>query len=119
MNGGFKYATILVALSLFLFYVVLVGSLFGFTNVSRILTIASSERVIYSIKLSVTAAMMAACLSVFIAVPSGYALSRYDFFGKKAVDLVLEVPMVVTPVALGALLLIFFNGYPFDARARC
>ena len=62
-----------------------------------------------SIKLSVAAALLATCFSVLIAVPAGYALSRYDFVGKRVVDLVLEVPMVVTPVALGSLLLIFFN----------
>lgn len=106
---GFKQLTILIALSIFLFYVVLVVSLFGFTDLFRIFDIAFSERVVYSIKLSVVAAIIATCLSIIVAVPSGYALSRYEFFGKKAVDLVLEVPMVVTPVALGALLLIFFN----------
>ena len=106
---GFKHVTIGIALSLFLFYVLLVVSLFGFTDVFRIFSIAWSERAVYSIKLSVTAAIIATCLSIIIAIPSGYALSRYEFFGKKAVDLILEVPMVVTPVALGALLLIFFN----------
>lgn len=106
---GLKHLTIFISLSLLLFYVVLVASLFGFTDFHRIFSIASSARVIYSIKLSITAALIATCISVLIAIPSGYALSRYDFFGKRAVDLILEVPMVVTPVALGALLLIFFN----------
>jgi len=109
MKDGFKHFTIFIALSLFFFFVVLIISLFGFTDLSGIFVVASSPRVIYSIKLSLSAAAMATCFSLLIAVPSGYALSRYDFFGKKTVDLVLEVPMVVTPVALGALLLIFFN----------
>ncbi len=109
MNNGFRQVTIVVALSLFLFFAVLVCSLFGFTSLSGFFSIGFSERVVYSIKLSVMGAFLATCLSVLIAVPAGYAISRYDFWGKRAVDLVLEVPLVVTPVALGALLLIFFN----------
>jgi len=109
MKDWFKYFTIYIACALFLCFVVLIISLFGFTDFSRIFVVASSPRVIYSIKLSLSAASIATCFSLLIAVPSGYALSRYDFFGKKAVDLLLELPMVVTPIALGALLLIFFN----------
>src|SRR3989339_888658 len=106
MHNGFRRLTILVAWSLFLFFCVLVLSLFGFVTTSRMASIAVTDRVLFSVKLSVVAAMMATCLSIIIAIPTGYALSRYEFTGKKAVDLILELPMVVTPVALGALLLI-------------
>lgn len=109
MTNGFRRVTILVALSVFAFFVLLVGSLFCFTSLSGIVTVAASDRVLYSVRVSVTAAMLATALSILVGVPTGYALSRYDFFGKRAVDLILEVPVVVTPVALGALLLIFFN----------
>ncbi|HOY67230.1 MAG TPA: ABC transporter permease [Candidatus Ozemobacteraceae bacterium] len=109
MNNGFRRVTIFAALSLFLLFALLVLSLFGFTSLSGFLRIATSERVITSMQLSVGAALMATGLSLLIAIPAGYALSRYEFFGKNLVDLTLEVPMVVTPVALGALLLIFLN----------
>lgn len=106
---SFKNITIFAALAIFLFYCGLVGSLFGFTTPEKLLGILLSERVVFSIKLSTFAALIATFLSVILAVPAAYALSRYDFFGKKAVDLALEIPLVVTPVALGAMLLIFFN----------
>jgi len=109
VNNGFRVLTIACALSLFLFFVVLIVSLFGFTSPANFLAVLGTDRVASSIKLSVAAALLATCFSVLIAVPAGYALSRYDFVGKRVVDLVLEVPMVVTPVALGSLLLIFFN----------
>ncbi len=109
MNNGFRRLTILVAWALFVFFGILVISLFGFVSPSRLVTVATSARVLFSIKLSVGAALLATGLSLVIAVPTAYALSRFEFFGKKAIDLALELPMVVTPIALGALLLIFFN----------
>ncbi len=109
VNNPFRLTTIIFAWSLFAFFCILVFSLFGFVSLSRMATVAVSERVIFSVKVSVTAAAMATALSLFIAIPTAYALSRFDFFGKRAIDLVLEIPMVVTPVALGALLLLFFN----------
>jgi len=51
----------------------------------------------------------ATLLSVILALPAAFALSRYNFFGKNLIDTLLELPMVVSPAALGAMLLIFFN----------
>lgn len=105
----FQRLTIVIACSVFGLYVLLVTGLFGFTDPTRFLSILSSERVQFSIKLSVGAAALATLLSMTFGIPAGYALSRYDFTGKRLVDLILELPLVVTPVALGAMLLIFFN----------
>jgi len=63
----------------------------------------------FSIRLSLFAASVSTILAVMIGLPSAYALSRYDFMGKKLIDTVLEIPMVVSPVSLGAIILIFFN----------
>mgnify|MGYP005837051227 CR=1 FL=1 len=55
------------------------------------------------------AATGATAVSVFFAVPSAYALSRYRFFGRQVIDAMLKLSMIVSPVVLGALVLIFFN----------
>jgi molybdate transport system permease protein len=52
---------------------------------------------------------LATILAVVIGLPAAYALSRKKFFGKKVVDTFLELPMILSPIALGAALLIFFN----------
>lgn len=109
VNNGLRLFTIGVAWALFAFFCILVLSLFGFVTFSRLATVATTDRVMFSVKLSVAAALLATVLSLAIAVPTAYALSRFDFVGKRAIDLALEIPMVVTPIALGALLLLFFN----------
>jgi molybdate transport system permease protein len=42
-------------------------------------------------------------------VPAAYALSRYRFRGRELVDAILEFPLIVSPAALGAIVLIFFS----------
>jgi molybdate transport system permease protein len=61
------------------------------------------------VRLSLVAATLAACLALALAIPAAYALSRYRFCGRELVDTVLEFPIIVSPAALGAMLLIFFN----------
>ncbi len=105
----FKYLTIAIALSVLGLYLVLAGSLFSFLDSGRLATALTSERVIFSIALSVKAALIATLFAIIIAIPAAYAMSRYNFRGKVLVDTLLELPLIVTPVAMGAMLLIFFN----------
>lgn len=105
----FKKVCILFAFSTFLLYAGLIASLFYFFSRDAIVETILSERVMYSIRLSLIMATVATLFSVCIAIPSAYALSRYKFIGNGIIDTLLELPMVVSPAALGALLLIFFN----------
>ncbi len=43
------------------------------------------------------------------AVPAAYAISKTNFRGKNIVDTILDLPIVISPIALGAALLVFFN----------
>lgn len=104
-----KKLTIGITLGIFIFYLLLVLSLFAFINPLKLVQAFASERVWFSVTLSLKAAVIATFLSVILAVPSAYALSRYEFPGKRIIDVLLEVPLVVTPIALGAMLLIFFQ----------
>jgi molybdate transport system permease protein len=106
---NFKKISIAFSLATFGIYAVFILSLFYFFRGETLLDTLLSERTLFSIRLSVVAATISTLLSILIAVPSAFALSRYDFPGKRAVDTILELPMIVSPAALGAMLLIFFN----------
>jgi molybdate transport system permease protein len=106
---NFKTLSMFFAFSIFTFYVGLIISLFYFWNGSLFVETLSSERTLFSIKISLIAATIATLLSLFFAIPSAYALSRFDFKGKHVIDTILEFPLIVSPAALGAMLLIFFN----------
>lgn len=92
-----------------LIYGGLLISAFYFFDVSTLKSVASKDKIFHAVWVSVSAASIATVFAVLLAVPGGYALSRYHFRFKKGVDLMLELPMIVSPAAIGALLLIFFQ----------
>ena len=71
------------------------------------------RRIRYSIWLSMLSCTMSAVLSVFVAVPMGYLLSRHNFRGKRLLDAVLDIPIVLPPLVIGLSLLILFQFPPF------
>lgn len=105
----FKKISIACSFATFGIYAVLILSLFYFFQGDKLLDTLLSERTLFSIRLSVAAATISTVFSMLIALPAAFALSRYEFPGKRAVDTMLELPMIVSPAALGAMLLIFFN----------
>jgi molybdate transport system permease protein len=106
---SFKRISIIFSFLTFSLYAALVLSLFYFFRRDTFFETLLSDRTMFSIRLSVVAATISTLLSILMAIPSAFALSRYDFTWKRAVDTILELPMIVSPAALGAMLLIFFN----------
>lgn len=106
---SFRKLSIVFAGCIFFLYVGLIFSLFYFFKGSLFLATLFSERTLFSIRLSLSVASIATLIAVFFAIPASYALSRSDFPGKAMIDTILEFPMIVSPAALGAMLLIFFN----------
>jgi molybdate transport system permease protein len=105
----FRRITITCALAVLAIYGVLIASLFYFFDGSTVLAALGSRRVLFSIEVSLVAATVATGLALLLAVPAAYALSRYRFRGREAVDAILEFPIIVSPAALGAIILIFFS----------
>lgn len=68
----------------------------------------------YSIILSLVSCTVSAILSLFVAVPIGYLMSRFDFSFKSLIDTVLDIPIVLPPLVIGISLLVLFNFPPFD-----
>jgi len=66
----------------------------------------------FSIQLTLVSCTVTAILSVLVAVPTGYLLSRYQFRGKLLIDAVLDIPIVLPPLVVGLSLLILFNRFP-------
>lgn len=106
---GFRRFTISATFAVFGFYALLIASLGYFFEFDQVWKIWGSERTLFTIKLSLAAATLAATFALAIAVPAAYALSRFEFRGRLLTDTMLEFPIIVSPAALGAILLIFFN----------
>ena len=81
----------------------------AFTSPAHIARALSSPEIQYAIKLSMISCTISALLSLIVAVPLGYLLSRYEFRGKSLVDTILDIPIVLPPLVIGLSLLILFQ----------
>jgi molybdate transport system permease protein len=106
---NFRYTMIGAAVCIFIFYLGLILSLFYFVGGKGFWEALSHPNTLFSIRLSLIAATLATVFAVIIGLPSAYALSRFEFTGKRILDTFLEIPMIISPIALGASFLIFFN----------
>jgi molybdate transport system permease protein len=94
-------------------YVLLIAGMLladlSFTTPGNFLAALRSEEIRYAIRLSLISCSITALLSLWIAVPIGYLMSRYPFRGKAIVDAVLDIPIVLPPLVIGLSLLILFR----------
>jgi len=63
----------------------------------------------FAIKLSVVTATITALISMVVAIPAAYVLSRYRLPGGQVIDTVLDMPIVLPPPVMGISLLILFS----------
>ncbi|HWG44576.1 MAG TPA: ABC transporter permease [Gemmataceae bacterium] len=84
----------------------------SFTSPLHIGQALASENIQYSIKLSLLSCSITTILSLWVAVPLGYLLSRWHFPGKLLIDAILDIPIVLPPLVVGLSLLILFQTPP-------
>jgi len=69
----------------------------------------TSERYRYAVLLSLISCSITTVLSVWVAVPTAYLMSRVEFPGKRFLDAVLDIPIVMPPLVIGLALLMLFQ----------
>lgn len=84
----------------------------SFTSPKHFWLALQSREIRYAIKLSLFSCSLTALLSVWIAVPIGYLMSRHQFRGKTLLDAILDIPIVLPPLVIGLSLLILFQTPP-------
>ncbi len=105
----FRGAAVGALALLTVFFVGIVVSMLAYTDWNTFISALLSEEILFAIRLSVTTATVATIISILIAIPVAYTISQTEFPGKDIVDSLLDLPIVISPIALGAGLLVFFN----------
>lgn len=108
-NSGFLVALILVGSFYVIMLLAMLAADLTWTTPGDFIKALSSDEIQYSIRLSLMSCTVAAILSVWVAVPIGYLMSRFNFFGKGLVDAVLDIPIVLPPLVVGLSLLVLFH----------
>lgn len=102
-----------------------------YATTGHLLQALASREIRYAIYLSLISCSITTILSLWVAVPLGYLMSRWDdgalrqflerlsvprvFNPKLIVDAILDIPVVLPPLVIGLSLLILFN-LPLDGR---
>ena len=82
------------------------------TKPNPIIQALRSREIQFSIKLSLISCTLTTLLSLWVAVPIGYVMSRFQFRGKTVIDTLLDIPIVLPPLVVGLSLLILFRYMP-------
>jgi len=77
-----------------------------------------SEETQFSLKLTMITVSVSTLLSMLLAIPAAYALSNYRLPFASLIDTLLDLPIVVPPVAAGLALLVLFGYYLGDPMDR-
>jgi molybdate transport system permease protein len=80
-----------------------------FTSVADFKQALLKPEIQAAVRLTLVSCTVAAVLSVWVATPLGYLLSRYRFPGRWFVDTLVDIPIVLPPLVLGLSLLILFH----------
>ena len=91
---------------------------FSFTSPNQFVQALRSREIRYAIRLSLVSCSLTTLLSLWVAVPIGYLLSRTQFRGKALLDALLDIPIVLPPLVIGLSLLILFQTPPGRALER-
>ena len=105
----FKITMLLPLVVLTGYFLLLVGSQSAFFSLTDFLEQIVQRDIRSAIMLSLVAATVSTALAVILAIPAAYALARINFPGKRLLDTFIDLPMVLTPIALGTLILMSWN----------
>ncbi len=81
----------------------------AFTSPRHFTAALSKPEIQYAVRLTLISCTISAILSVWVATPLGYLLSRFSFRGRWLIDTIIDIPVVLPPLVIGLSLLILFH----------
>ena len=108
-DTNFKIIMILPLVLLTGYFLLLVGSQATFFRLDDFFNQLSDTDIRSAIMISLIAATISSGMAITLAIPAAYALARIEFRGKQIIDTFIDLPMVLTPIALGTLILMAWN----------
>lgn len=109
MNTLFNFSIKAISVIMISIFLLLIFSMVSQLITDQLSSPPDIKEIFFAIKLSLFTATISAILSLIISVPIAYLFSRKNFFGKTFFDTLLDLPVVLSPIALGSMLLIFLN----------
>jgi len=111
-NILFKIITLFFILLLFLLVTFAILSVInkGFGGIIESL---QTEEIRYSLKLSLITSIISTSMCILFAIPIAYGIERYNLFGRRILNIILDIPLALPPVVSGVALLLLFGQTSF------
>lgn len=90
----------------------IVFSKFFYTQWPLLGEVFVNDRYRFALLLSLISCCLTTILSVWVATPAAYLLCRMDFPGRRLLDAILDIPIVLPPLVIGLGLLMLFQTPP-------
>lgn len=108
---SFKFLMCLLSALAMLYIIYPFVSIVTFIDQENLISSIQRPEIVEALLLSIITASVSTGLIIIFGIPLAYCLSRYDFPGKSILFIVVVIPLVLPPLASGALLLGVFNPY--------
>ena len=108
-DKAFRLLLAVVGGSYVLLVLLLLAADFAYASGKQFMGQFARPEIIAAIQLTLLSCTAAALISMVVAVPLGYLLSRYRFPLRWLVDVLVEIPVVLPPLVVGLSLLILFH----------
>lgn len=95
--------------SYLLLIVALLAADIAYTSPRHFVDALAKPEIQYAIRLTLISCTISALLSIWVATPLGYLLSRFTFRGRWLIDTIIDIPVVLPPLVIGLSLLILFH----------
>jgi molybdate transport system permease protein len=95
--------------SYLLLIVALLAADLAFTSPKHFAAALSKPEIQYAVRLTLVSCTISALMSIWVATPLGYLLSRFTFRGRWLIDTIIDIPVVLPPLVIGLSLLILFH----------
>ena len=92
-----------------LLIIALLAADLAFTSPKHFAAALAKPEIQYAIRLTLITCTISALLSIWVATPLGYLLSRFTFRGRWLIDTIIDIPVVLPPLVIGLSLLILFH----------
>ncbi len=83
-----------------------------YTTPHHLLAALNSPEIRFSVRLSLISCTLTTLLALWVSVPTAYLMSRFRFPGRRVMDAILDIPIVLPPLVVGISLLILFQTPP-------
>lgn len=106
-------AVVSLSITLLVGFIILAISMILVRGLPNLESSLLTREIQFAIKLSFFTSIVSTLLCIIFSVPIAYGMVRLQFFGKKLVNTVLDIPLALPPVVSGVALLLLFGTTTF------